>query len=213
MYNKQHPVSLLIVEDHLLMQEGIKSLLADNPDITLAGSFTLGLEALAFLEEQQADVVLLDISLPDISGIELCRRIRQLDKSIKILALSASAERTIILQMLQNGANGYMLKNTSSAALTDAIKQILDKRIVLGPDVQEILASSGNPEACEIPRLTRREKEVLQLIAGGLTNPQIAEKLGISMLTAETHRKNIMQKLKVSNAAALIKAAVDHSLL
>ncbi|RPE14125.1 DNA-binding response regulator [Chitinophaga lutea] len=213
MYNKQHPVSLLIIEDHLLMQEGIRSLLANNPDIALAGSFTHGLEALAFLETQPADVVLLDISLPDISGIELCRRIRQLDKSIRILALSASAERTIILQMLQNGANGYMLKNTSSAALTDAIKQLIDKRIVLGADVQEILAAGGSPGPGEIPHLTRREKEVLRLIAGGLTNPQIASTLAISILTAETHRKNIMQKLKVNNAAALIKAAIDYSLL
>lgn len=213
MYRKAHPISLLIIEDHLLMLEGIRSLMLDQPEIELAGSYSLGLEALAFLEQNSVDVVLLDINLPDISGVELCLRIRKLDKRVKILALSAFSDRTFILQMLQNGANGYILKNTSSRELMDAIHRVLDHQIVLGPDVQQVIASSDGRDLAEPPRLTRREKDVLQLIAKGLTNPEVAAQLGISTLTAETHRKNIMQKLKVNNAAALIKAAMDHSLI
>lgn len=212
MYRKPHPISLLIVEDHLLMLEGIRSLMLDQPEIELAASYSLGLEALAFLEENSVDVVLLDINLPDISGVELCSRIRKLDKTVKILALSAFSDRTFILQMLQNGANGYILKNTSSRELMDAIHRVLDHQIVLGPDVQQVIASGAHSLA-ELPRITRREKDVLQLIARGLTNPEIAVQLGISTLTAETHRKNIMQKLKVNNAAALIKAAMDYALI
>lgn len=211
MYNKQTPISLLIIEDHLLMMEGLRSLLLNRSEVELAGSFSAGLEALAFLETQPVDVVLLDVNLPDISGVTLCSKIREIDGTVKILALSASGERTVILQMLQNGANGYLLKNTSSKELMDAIQQVLEQRIVLGPDVQRIMAASG--ATVEAPRLTRREKDVLQLIAKGLTNPEVAARLGISTLTAETHRKNIMQKLKVNNAAALIKAAIDHALI
>lgn len=213
MYNNQKPISVLIIEDHLLMLEGLKSLLAGKPEVSIAGSFAKGLEGLAFLERQRADVVLLDVNLPDISGIELCARIKQLDPSVKILALSAINERAIILQMLQNGAGGYVLKNTSPAALLDAIKQVLNQRIVLSPDAQETLATAGERGTLSVPKLTRREKDVLQLIAKGLTNPQIAAALHISPLTAETHRKNIMQKLKVNNAAALIRAAMDLALL
>ncbi|WP_343703888.1 response regulator transcription factor [Chitinophaga sp.] len=211
MYNKQTPISLLIIEDHLLMMEGLRSLLLNRPEVELAGSFSAGLEALAFLETHPVDVVLLDVNLPDISGVALCSKIREIDGTVKILALSASGERSVILQMLQNGANGYLLKNTSSKELMDAVQQVLEQRIVLGPDVQRIMAASGS--TAEAPRLTRREKDVLQLIAKGLTNPEIAVQLGISTLTAETHRKNIMQKLKVNNAAALIKAAIDHALI
>lgn len=213
MYRKGQPISLLIIEDHLLMLEGIRSLMQEQPEIELTGSYSLGMEALAFLEQNSVDVILLDINLPDINGIELCRRIRKLDKTVKILALSAFSDRTFILQMLQNGANGYILKNTSSKELMDAIHRVLDHQIVLGPDVQQVIASSDGRDLAELPRLTRREKDVLQLIAKGLTNPEVAARLGISTLTAETHRKNIMQKLKVNNAAALIKAAMDYALI
>lgn len=213
MYRKPHPISLLIVEDHLLMLEGIRSLMQGQPEIELAGSYSLGLEALAFLEQNSVDIVLLDINLPDISGMELCHRIRALDRSVKILALSAFSDRAFVLRMLQNGANGYILKNTSSRELMDAIHRVLDHQIVLGPDVQQAIGSPDGRGLAEQPRLTRREKDVLQLIAKGLTNPEIAARLGISTLTAETHRKNIMQKLKVNNAAALVKAAIDHALI
>lgn len=213
MYRKPRTISLLIVEDHLLMLEGIRSLMLNQPEIELAASYSLGLEALAFLEQNSVDVILLDINLPDISGIELCRRIRRLDNTVKILALSAFSDRTFILQMLQHGANGYILKNTSSRELIDAIQRVLDHQIVLGPDVQQAIASADGRGLAEPPHLTRREKDVLQLIAKGLTNPEVAVQLGISTLTAETHRKNIMQKLKVNNAAALIKAAMDYALI
>jgi DNA-binding NarL/FixJ family response regulator len=213
MYSKSTLISLLIIDDHPVVQEGLKSLLHDKPGIELSGSFTLGLEALAFLESNSVDVILLDISLPDINGIELCKRIKQLDKEVKILGLSNYSERSMIMQMLQNGANGYILKNASADELMQAIRQVLDNRIVLSQDVQKALASPVTKEFVNTPQLTRREKEILQLIADGLTTSEIASRLIISPLTVETHRKNLMQKFKVNNAAALIKAATDCALL
>lgn len=204
---------MLIIDDHPVVQEGLKSLLHDKPEIELSGCFALGLEALSFLEHNSVDVILLDISLPDINGIELCKRIKQLDKEVKILGLSNYSERSMIMQMLQNGANGYILKNASAEELLQAIRQVLNNRIILSQDVQKALASPVTKEFIDTPQLTRREKEILQLIADGLTTSEIASRLIISPLTVETHRKNLMQKFKVNNAAAMIKAATDCSLL
>ena len=205
-------VSVMIVDDHPVVIEGLRSLLEKNQLLEITGCFTSAKTALAFFEKQPADVVLLDISLPDQSGATLCASLKRLHPASCILAISNHNERSIIAQMLQNGASGYLLKNSSSAELTAAIQDALEGKLVFTEAVQHILAQGTvSPQA--IPRLTRREKEVLKWVAEGLTTAAIAKQLYISPLTVETHRRNLMQKFDVNNTAALIKIAMEHQFI
>ncbi|SFP93543.1 response regulator [Parafilimonas terrae] len=206
MYSKK--IEIIILDDHPLVHEGIQHILQQHSEIEVLGSFINAEDALNFLKENSADLILLDINLPDINGIELCKTIKQLYHGIKIIALSNHNERLIIAKILQNGASGYVLKNASSKELIQAIKDAMDGKLILNDEVQKILATANN-EIAEAPHITRREKEILQCIAQGLTTAQIAEKLFISPLTVETHRRNLMQKFEVNNAPALIHIAVE----
>lgn len=133
--------------------------------------------------------------------------------TIKILGLSTYSEPSIINQMIKNGVKGYLLKNATSDELVNAISQVHKGNFYFGSEVQKILADSVSQESKNIPKLTRRETHILRLIADGKTTNSIAEELFISPLTVETHRRNLMQKLEVSNAASLIKIAVEHKLI
>lgn len=205
-------VSLVLVDDHPVVLEGLRSLLEKNDSLEIAGSFTTGKDTLDFLSRQEVDVILLDISLPDISGTDLCRKIKEKDPRTCVLAISNHNERSIITQMLQNGASGYLLKNSSSEELTQSILGAIEGNLALTPEVKNILAR-GEASFKALPRLTRREKEVLKMVAEGLTTAAIADKLFISPLTVETHRRNLMQKFEVNNSAALIKVAAEQKLL
>ncbi len=206
-------IKVIIVDDHPVVMEGLSSLLSGTESIEVAGCFTNGTDAIYFVERNETAVALLDITLPDINGIDLCLAIKKIDPSIKIIAISNHSERSIILQMLQNGAGGYVLKNTSREVLVNSIMNALDGQLVLSPEVQAILAQPGASDVKQIPNLTKREKEILKLIAEGFITSQMAEKLYISPLTVETHRRNLMHKCEVNNAAALIGVAKDYGLI
>ena len=205
-------LSVIIIEDHSIFVEGLCSVLQNVAGIFIAGTFIDGPSALDFIRTHRVDVVLLDISLPGLPGTEVCRAIRYADPSIKVIALTNHTEKSVITAMLQNGASGYLLKNTSKKDLVNAIFQVRDDQLSINAEVQSILFSPSPPPA-EIPRLTRREMEVLQLVSEGVTTAGIATRLFISPQTVETHRKNLMQKFKVNNAASLIRKAIEHRLL
>lgn len=203
----------MIIDDHPMVIEGLRSLLADQPDIHILYSCTVGKEAFRLLNEvsdRRVDVVLLDINLPDISGTDLCAGIAVAFPSIRILGMSTYSEASLIYQMIQHGAKGYLLKNASADELVRAIHLVHDGQVYFSPEVQKILAEFSIKDK---PQLTRREKEVLKLIADGITTQQIAEKLFVSPLTIETHRRNLMQKFGVNNAPAMIRAAIENKLL
>jgi DNA-binding NarL/FixJ family response regulator len=205
-------ISIIIVDDHPVVTEGLRALLEKKSNLDIIGCFTTAAETLQFLADRKADVVLLDISLPDANGADVCLRIKTLYPSTCILAISNHNERSIIAQMLQNGASGYLLKNSSAEELTRSILSAIEGNLALSQEVQLILAQS-DPSFRQAPRLTRREKEVLKWVAEGLTTGTIAEKLFISPLTVETHRRNLMQKFEVNNTAALVKIAMEQKLL
>ncbi len=190
--------------------EGLKSLLSAYDTLSVTYTFTKGKEAYRFLEDGVCDVVLLDINLPDINGIELCEKLTARNSHIRILGMSTYNDASIIRQMVHKGARGYLLKNASPDELLQAIEQVYDGKTYFGAEVKSILAESSLKD---IPHLTRREKEILRMIASGETTQQIADKLYVSPLTIETHRRNLMQKLNVNNAPALIKMAIDHKFL
>jgi DNA-binding NarL/FixJ family response regulator len=205
---------LVIVDDHPIVIQGLSALLQGEDDLHIAGTFTTGNAFLAFLKERpQVDIVLLDITLPDINGVEVCKEIKKLSPETKVLIISNHSERSIIMQMLQQGASGYLLKNASSEELVRCVHDVLAGRIALSAEVTAIMTRPLQNELKNIPHLTKREIQVLGMIAEGRTSASIAEELCVSQFTVETHRRNLMQKFDANNTAALIKMAAEHKLL
>jgi len=203
-------IEVIIVDDHPMVIEGLKSLLSDYDILAVTHTFNTGKDAYDYLSVNACDVVLMDINLPDISGIELCGKLCAANPGIKILGMSTYNDASIIRQMVHKGAKGYLIKNASAKELYAAIEKVDEGKTYFSTEVKGILAESSLKN---IPHLTRREKEILGLIAAGETTQQIADKLYVSPLTVETHRRNLMQKFSVNNAPALIKIAIDYKLL
>ncbi len=195
---------LFIVDDHYLVIEGIRSLLQQEEDIEWMGHATNGESCLAFLQKQEPEVILMDISMPGMSGIELCKIVKSKYPGIRILGLSTFNQRSFVEKMIESGASGYVLKNANKEELLKAIQAAKAFKSYLSFEASQALRSTSEKE---IPVLTRREKEVLEQIADGMTNLEIAEKLFISATTVDTHRKNLMLKFEAKNVAALINLA------
>ncbi len=189
--------------------EGIRSLLQQEPGIEWMGHAMNAESCLAFLKHQIPDVILMDINLPDKSGIYLCREVKEKYPSIFVIGLSTFNQQSFVQRIMENGASGYVLKNATRDELLDAIHAVMKGKIWLSDGVSHTLKHS---EASGII-LTRREKEVLELIAEGLTNNEIAQKLFISVTTVATHRKNLLAKFDVKNTALLIRTATQLQLI
>lgn len=209
----QTKTKLAIVDDHPIVIEGLIKLLSKKPQFEIAGSFTNGTDFMGFLNNSAVDVVLLDIILPDINGMELCRNIKKISPATTVLALSNHEERGAILKMLENGASGYLLKNASVEELLNCINKALAGQITFSNVVKEIITRPQPVLNGEPAKLTTREKEILKLIASGITTPKIAELLFLSKFTVENHRKNLLHKLKVKNVAELIRTAAQHGII
>jgi len=204
-------VKLLIVDDHPLVIDGLKTMLKDVGYIQITGSVKNGKDAMSFLDDHpDVNVVLLDINLPDTDGLRLCEQIRVKNKTAKIIGLTYVNEAGIITQLIKKGANGYLLKNMEREELIKAIDQVMDGSIYLSKAANEKIVQQlqaydlpGNT----LPALTRREKEILQLLAKGFTSHEIASQLFLSTFTVDTHRRNMLQKFNVHNTQALINMA------
>ena len=201
-------IRVFIVDDHPLVVEGIKSMLQQLPEIELVGHAGNASSALSFFSQHATDVVLLDISLPDQSGLDLCRKLTDRNPGLRIIALTNFDQLTYIQGMKNNGARGFLLKNSSSGEIQAALHTVMEGgECWLGKaNVQESLSDQQL-------LLTRREVEVLRLITEGLTNHQIAEKLFVSDSTVDSHRKNLIAKLKVKNTAALVRLAIENKII
>jgi DNA-binding NarL/FixJ family response regulator len=197
--------NVFIVDDHFMVIEGIRSLIQDEKGINWLGHATNAAECLAFLEKQNPDIILMDINLPDISGIELCKTVKQKYPEIKILGLSTHNQKPIIHNMVENGASGYLLKNASREELLEAIEAVSLGENYLCLEAAESLKQYASHKIV----ITKREKEVLALICEGYTNPEICEKLFISLPTANSHRKSLLFKFEAKNVASLVKMAVE----
>jgi two-component system nitrate/nitrite response regulator NarL len=208
-------IKILIIDDHPLVCDGIKTMLKDESSMEVVNASKTANEALLFLSTTEPDIILLDISLPDMSGLELCERIRSMNKKAKIIGLTSTNEAGIITGLLQRGGNGYLLKNMERDDLIEAIHTVQKEKVFLSRAANDKILEQFQSRAAaeETYLLTRREKEILQLLADGLTGPQIAEKLFLSPLTIETHRKNLFKKFKVHSVQLLLKVARDSSLI
>jgi DNA-binding NarL/FixJ family response regulator len=203
-------VKILIVDDNTLVLEGLKSLLADTEGVQVVGTASNAIDAITFLKNNEVDIAFLDINLPDISGIDLCKKVKDQFPDVKTLALSTFNERAYVSRMIQNGASGYLIKSSGKEDILEAIEQVQAGGYFMNVQFDQA-APTGAPKT--VPFLTRREKEVLILIAEGLTNPQIAEQLFISVTTVNSHRQNLLMKFEVSNTASLIKLAAGLGLI
>jgi DNA-binding NarL/FixJ family response regulator len=206
-------IRVFIVDDHPVVIEGIHSLLQNEKDMVWVGQAMNAQSCLGFFVNNTADVVLMDISMPDMSGIELCAAMKEKYPGIFILGLSTFNQGLYIKQMMENGASGYILKNSSKEELIGAIHAIYEGNIYFNGEVGQALTAYQRSSVIELPVLTRREKETLELIAEGYTNSQIAEKIFLSQFTVDSHRKNLMAKLNVKNTASLIRLAVEQKLI
>ena len=204
-------IKVFIVDDHYMVIEGIHSLLQNEIDIEWTGHATNASSCMAYLQQQTPDVILMDISLPDKSGIDLCREVKEKFPGIYILGLSTFNQQSFIEKMMNSGASGYVLKNATREELTEGIRTVITGRQYLSFDAATALRQV--PPQSNIPLITRREKEVLGLIADGLTNNEIAKNLFISVATVDTHRKNLLAKFECKNIASLIRFAVNMHLV
>lgn len=218
--NQKETISLMIVDDHRLIIDGMKALLRNTGQFDPIMGATSGAEALDILKTNNIDVVLADINMPEMNGIELTRRIRAEHPGTAILALTMHDDSTLINRMIEAGASGYLLKSTGIDELVEAIETIAAGGKFLSRDVQKIIMQRiyhANDAIAGIQpgvvMLTPRESEILQLIAKEFSNEQIAERLFISERTVETHRKNIFIKTGTKTIVGLIKYAIENDLL
>lgn len=201
---------IFIVDDHFMVIEGIRSLLENEKEIEWMGHASSAASCMAFLVTHKPDVILMDINLPDKSGIDLCKGVKSLYPSIFILALSTFNQASYVQAMMEYGASGYLLKNASQQEIMQGIHEAMKGKTYMSLEVAQELRKS---EDLKMPVISKREKEVLVLIAEGLTNNEIAERLFVSSNTVDTHRKNLLLKLQAKNTAALVKTAVQWKLL
>lgn len=203
-------IQLLLVEDHQLVIQGISAMLAENEEIVCNGIFKNGRDLLFKLKSFQPDVIVMDINLPDYSGIELCKEVKEKYPVIKVVALSINNQPGIIKKMMDSGANGYVLKDAEQYEIINAIKTVAKGKQYFSQSAVALLKTTENSG---FPPLTRREREVLEKIADGLTNQQIAQQLFVDVSTVNSHRKNMLAKYNVQNTAALIKLAITEKLI
>lgn len=205
-------IRVLVVDDHAILRDGICSLLERQEGLNVVGEAGNGREALDRVEELRPDIVLMDVSMPEMDGLEATRRIKSAHPEIKVLVLTQHDNQEYINPLLQAGASGYVLKRSGGREVVTAIRQVYEHGVFLEPDVARQVLHNFSRSA-EIPALTEREQQVLQLAVEGKSNKDIARRLFISAKTVSVHRTNIMAKLGVHNSAELVRYAIQHNLV
>ena len=207
-------IKIAITDDHPLVLEGIKNILSEEKNFSVIATFQNGNDTRSGISEnQEADILLLDINLPDYNSIDLIGKIKTINPDIKIIMLSVHNEFAVINSVLSEGASGYIQKNAAAAEILDGIHQVYDGKRFLCSQTQNVMKRSTSEDLQKVPKVTRREKEILQLGAKGFTTAEMGEKLFISPHTVESHRKNLIEKFGVKNLATAIKLAVEYGII
>jgi len=211
-------INILIADDHKMFVDGIESILAEEEDIQVVAKCYDG--AAVFDNLDDINMLLLDVNLPKMNGIEVCKKLFEAKPDIKVLALSMFNEESFVTEILNNGAQGYILKNTGRVELLKAIRTVFSGQSYFSEAVTQTIMKSlvkGNNKSStnklNIPKISRREKEVLQLIIKEFTTQEIANELFISLKTVESHRSSLLAKLNARNTAGLVRIAIENNLL
>jgi NarL family two-component system response regulator LiaR len=211
--NASAPIRVLIVDDHAMVRRGLAAFLKAQPDLLLVGEAGDGQEAVKLCAEALPDVILMDLRMPEMDGVEAARRVRRQWPEIQVIALTSYGEEESVRAALQVGIAGYLLKNVSAEDLARAIRDARAGRPTYAPEAVKALLQPGQPAHERPYDLTPREQEVLALIVEGLHNPEIAERLVISRSTAKAHVSNVLSKLGVSNRAEAVALAIQQKLV
>lgn len=209
------PINLLLVDDHAIVTDGIKALLDGDESFVIKGEARNGHLAIEMLRILKIDLVLLDIDMPVLNGTQTLEKIKKEFPQVKVVMLSMHDEKAMIHALLQMGADGYLLKNASKEELVQCLRMVANSEKFISPEVHAILLQSDSEKARNplLAQLTDREIEIIALIAQGLNNKEIGERLFISHRTVDTHRTNVMSKLDLHNVAGIVKFAIVNGLL
>ena len=215
---KDRMIRVIIADDHMIVRDGLRSLLERQPDMEVVAEANNGREALKQTKNLLPDVVVMDIGMHELNGIEATLQIVGNSPVVKVLALSMYSDKRFIIGMLKAGASGYMLKDSAFRELVDAIRVVASNKVYISPSIAGVLAEDYLENLAEKDNsvhsiLTSREVEVLQLLAEGKSTKQTASILGVSTKTIETHRKNIMKKLEIDNLVGLAKYAIREGII
>ena len=208
-------ISVLLTDDHMLVRSGIRRLLEDSQQVKIVGEADCGEDSIQLAQELKPDVILMDVSMPGIGGVEACRRILQRNPKQKIIVLTIHNEQTFPKRMLEIGAKGYLTKDCGVEEMLNAIRQVYNGGAYIVPSIAQQLALSLLPgsEHNPIDRLSRREFQVMLMISHGLTNAEISDKLCLSPKTISTYRLRLLEKLGAQNEVDLIKIAVEQGIV
>lgn len=211
------PIKIILVDDHKLVRQGLRSLLEAHPDFEVIGEGSNGLDALQLIEELKPDIALMDVMMPDLNGIEAAKIAQQRGWKTKLIFLSMHANSTYVVRALQSGAMGYLLKDSDFTEILQAIQNAMaGKRYLsasIASEVLEVLLNADMDRSDSLDVLSTREREVLQHIAEGDTNAAIAEKLALSVRTVEAHRAHIMTKMRFHSQSDLVRCAIQLGLI
>lgn len=207
-------IRLIITDDHPVIRDGIKTILESEKDIDLIGCAGSGEELLELLEHTKADVILMDINMPGMNGIEATKVVKKKHPDLKVISFSQYDERRFVKQLLKNGANGYLLKNSGANELADAVKLVHNGGMYLSKELPNVFGDKPKPRSNYLfPDLSNRELDVLKEICKEKSTHEIADALFISHNTVETHRANLLLKVGVKNTAGLVKWAVENEIV
>ena len=210
-------MKILLADDHKITRQGLRSLLEKEPDMEVVAEAEEGRTAVRLANELKPDVVIMDVSMPDLNGMEATRQIVGRLSTVRVIALSMHSDALFVTEMLKSGVRGYLLKDCAFEELAGAIRSVVEGKTYLSPSISGLVVNGylnrlSNPQTVGSEVLTDREREILQIIAEGKTTKQIALKLHISVKTVETHRRQIMNKLDIFSVAELTKYAIRKGL-
>jgi DNA-binding NarL/FixJ family response regulator len=208
---------VLLVDDHEIMREGMSALLRRYSEFEVVGQASDGRQAVEMTEQLRPDIVIMDVGMPNLNGIDATRQLLSSNPKLKIMALSTHSDGSVVAKMIRAGASGYMLKESAFEELVEGLNTVLDGKTFLCKKISKVVFSEyvglvTNPKAFKGDSLTNREREVLQLVAEGNTTKEIAEILNLSTKTIDSHREHIMEKLGIRNIAGLTKYAIREGL-
>lgn len=210
----ENVITVFLADDHTMVREGLASLVARDPGVSVVGQCGDGLSVLPSVQQLRPQIVILDISLPGLNGLDICRELNRKFSKTNVLILSMHDNEQFIARALEYGASGYLLKESAADQLLEALKTIARGELYLGPGIPKTVmqrVAMGNQDPYE--RLTTRERQVLQLIAEGKTNRKIADELDLAVKTVDTHRMRLMRKLDIHDQTALVKFAVSKGIV